>query len=121
MNLQNFTGRDGVKQFKFGYESNGLYCEKGCHAGIGDISPQDRAARAARMRETMLELMPAEMRAFLVDWEKHHGTVQYRMDVIGTYSGTLEGFKHMKGQPLKGAVFVDTKQLPKTPYRAYAD
>ncbi len=108
-----------MKQFNFGYEGNGLHCEKGCHHGIGDISPHERAARAARMRDTMPSLMPEDMKAFLVSWEKAHGAVHYRMDVIGTYSGTLEGYRHMKGQPLKGAVFVHSDMTQHR--RPYAD
>lgn len=101
-----------MSRFIFGYEGNGKTCDKGCHQGIGDITPETRAARAARMREITPDLMPNDMKAFISDWEAHHGKVHFSMGVIGTYSGYFDETKHMKGQPMKGAIYMDQSLMP---------
>lgn len=103
--------------FHFGYQKNIHVCDCGKHWGCGDEVPQTRAARAARMRDTMPELMPDAMILFLTDWEKNHGRVNYKMAVIGINSGS---FSHeSKGKELYGAVYIPpTTQNYRT---AYAD
>lgn len=99
-----------MSKFHFGYEKNERVCSLGCHLGCGDITPMERAARAARMRDTMPSLMPQTMTDFLADWEAHHGAVSYSMQSIGANSGHF--IPANKGQPLKGAVFVDKTIMP---------
>jgi hypothetical protein len=71
----------------FGYESNGKTCSCGRHHGIGEITPEQRAARAARMRDTLPECMPQSQRDYLENWEFHHGKARYRMVQNGIKSG----------------------------------
>lgn len=99
-----------MSDFHFGYLKNNERCPLGCHWGLGNYRPEERAARAARMRDTMPELMPEIMREFLIDWEKHHGRVHYRMEVVGINTGTF--VKANKGQDIIGPVFVDPYAVP---------
>lgn len=87
-----------MSKISFGYESNGKICSCGNHHGLGTITPEDRAARLARMREKMPKIMTPDMNAFLADFEKYHGTVKYDM----VRDGVMEGHfvKSNKGQPL---------------------
>jgi len=87
----------------FGYQPNDKTCSCGKHYGIGNISPYERAARAARMRDTMPSLMPQEMREYLFDFEKKHGKVRYAMTEYGVSEGYFN--KTSKGQPLRCPVF----------------
>lgn len=93
-----------MSDYHFGYLKNSHVCEKGCHYGCGDILPENRAARAARMRDTMPDLIPEVMKKFIADWELHHGKVIYRMDNIGVNEGHF--VKSNKGQNISGPVYV---------------
>lgn len=94
-----------MNDLHFGYPKNNHTCSCGRHHGIGDITPEDRAARSKRMSEAMPSFMSDSMVAFLADWEKQHGTVHYRMDMIGRNGGNF--IKSNKGQDFTVAVFVD--------------
>lgn len=93
----------------FGFESNGLKCTCGSHFGIGDQTPEQRAAIAGRMRDKLPAMMTENMKNFLADWERYHGPVHYRMDVIGTNTG--EFVKFNKGQQLRGPVYVQQTRI----------
>lgn len=103
----------------FGYLTNEKLCSCGRHYGIGEISPEDRAARAARFRETFPELMPYEMKAFLEDWERHHGGVVYHMAVLAVNSGEFN--KKSKKKDVWGAVYGAAYQGTEDLFRQRAD
>jgi hypothetical protein len=94
-----------MSELHFGYQSNGITCRMGCHHGLGDYTPEQRAAMAKRMQEKMPQLMDSEQIAFLRDWEKRHGIVHYRMDVLGKSSGAFD--KGQQGMSVMGPVFID--------------
>lgn len=100
-----------MSDLHFGYEKNTLKCSCGRHFGCGEITPESRAAKAARMRDTMPSLMPEDMRQFLSEFELYHGRVRYRMEVVGTCTGEFN--KAIKGQPLKGAVYDYSSDMAK--------
>lgn len=99
----------------FGCESNGKVCDKGCHHGVGEWTPEDRAAKAARIRDVMPDVQTEIQKAFLMDWERHHGKVRYRMEQIGVSEGKYD--KNSKGQIIMGPVFIyETHRNARTQY-----
>lgn len=92
----------------FGAESNGKVCKCGLHHGVGEWPPEQRAAVYKRMNERMPDYLKDNQKAYLQDWEKHHGIVHYRMDVVGKSTGEFS--KGTKGQDVLGPVFVDPYQ-----------
>lgn len=87
-----------MSNFSFGYQPNGVVCSCGKHHGVGNIAPEERAAKLARMREKMPKIMSPYMIEYLIDFEKSHGTVKYDM----VQDSVMEGHfvKASKGHPL---------------------
>jgi len=92
-----------MSDLHYGYSKSNYSCTCGKHFGCGDITPEQRAATAARMREKMPDLMPELMRYFLEDFEKFHGKVFYHMTSVGVNDG--EFVKSNKGQQINGPVY----------------
>jgi hypothetical protein len=93
--------------FYYGYLKNHHVCSCGRHYGCGEWTPPQRAAIAKRMFDRLPSIMQPETLAFLTDWEKHHGFVHYRMDVVGKSTGSYD--KSKKGEDVIGAVFIDAQ------------
>ncbi len=87
-----------------GYEGNNMLCTCGRHSGIGELSPERYAAMAKRMQEKTPDYMSENMKRYLADWERYHGPVRYRMEVVGKNLGSLD--KSEKGIDITGPVFV---------------
>ena len=98
--------------FNFGAESNNKVCSCGKHHGCGDWTPERRAASMKFMSYRMPSLMNDDQRAYLATWEKAHGIVLWRWEVV----------KHEKNKDIMGAVFIDASQeimdLKEAQYRA---
>lgn len=69
----------------FGYRPNKHVCSCGRHFGYGNLTAEERADRAKDMRRKLPKLMPAEMRAFLKDWEEHHNLSANYMHIPTQY------------------------------------
>lgn len=93
----------------FGYAKNDKVCSCGRHFGCGEWTPEQRAALAKRMSDWMPQCMTEAQRGYLASWEKHHGVVRYRMEIVGKNSVTFD--KNAKGKDVIGAVFVDPSEV----------
>lgn len=94
-----------MSNLHFGYMINSFTCSCGRHHGCGEITPELRAAKAARMRDTMPENMPEIMREFLRDFEKYHGKVRYSIGDVGVSTGHF--VKTSKGAPVIGPAYIN--------------
>ena len=92
----------------FGFASNGKVCSCGRHHGCGEWSPEHRAANYKWMSHRMPSLMNDNQRAYMADWEKHHGIISYRMDVV----------QRVKGKDIIGAVYIDPNAPMQLPLKA---
>jgi len=95
-----------------GYAKNGKVCSCGYHHGCGDFTPEQRATMAAFARDKFPEYMSSTQISFLSDWERSHGIVKYRMDVVGKSTGEYN--RASKGQDIIGPVYLDPKDFIKT-------
>lgn len=80
-------------------------CSCGRHEGVGEWSPERRAAVARHMRDTMESLMTPGQKEYLVSWENHHGPVRYTLGTVGINQGNIR--KTDKGKDVIGAIFSD--------------
>lgn len=94
-----------MSENNFGLESNGKICSCGAHHGVGEWSPERRAAVAKRMQDRMPGIMSSEQKTYLKDWESKHGPVAYRMGVVGKNGGDFD--KNAKGRDIIGPVYID--------------
>jgi hypothetical protein len=110
------------------YDSNGKVCACGRHWGVGEWTPERRAANYKWQSQRMPHIMNENQIAYLKSWEKQHGIVLYRMDVVGKNDGSMN--KRDKGKDVMGPVYVDPHapmQMPMDvnppvrPYRADID
>lgn len=112
-----------TKRINYGQYSNGNVCSCKNHCGVGHMSPEDRAAAYARMRDRMRSLMSQEQREFLESWENAHGKVVWELVDIGLKSSGEFGAS--KGDPVLVPKMVGSFPLRLTerrpPARAWAD
>jgi hypothetical protein len=90
----------------FGLEGNGKLCSCGRHEGIGEFTPEQRAASSAFARDRIPEYMTGPQKMYLADWELHHGRVQWRMGVVCRY----------KRKDVIGAIYVDPHAPMELPF-----
>jgi hypothetical protein len=78
-----------MTNYCYGWPSNGKVCDCGKHHGVGDLTPGNRAARYARMRDYLADIMTEDQWGYLKTWERAHGPVRYKMVEAGIHTGTF--------------------------------
>lgn len=78
-NAERAAATGGSGRYNYSQPSNGMICLCGGHHGVGDLSPDQRAARYARMRDMLPDFIQPHMREYLKSWEKIHGIARWEL------------------------------------------
>lgn len=82
--------------------SNGMVCDCGKHHGVGEWSPQKRAAVYARQRDQLPDYYFPHQKAYVESWESEHGKIEYILEWTELKVKAKEPKKYQQ------AVFIDS-------------
>ena len=94
--------------FNFGQQPNDKTCSCGRHAGVGDWTPEQRAAFYKRLTTKMPLVGKTHQSEFVKDWEAHHGTIQLTMGAVVKNTGSIR--REDKDKDVTGPIFIENTQ-----------